>query len=527
MNNITRRDFVRYSAGSAAVLVAGSGFAAPNGASKPSPVVETTYGKVRGTTTDGVNLFKGIHYGADTSGKNRFLPPQRPASWAGVQDMNEWGHIAPQRVVPQGFGYSDAIRWYDQPGGQSEDCLVLNVWSPAVNDGGKRAVLVCFHGGGFTSGSGNHFGFNGEHAARHEDVVCVTVNHRLGVLGYLHLADHGAPDEYAHSGVAGMLDLVASLEWIRDNIKQFGGDPDRVMIFGQSGGGSKTTTLQAMPAAHGLFHTAGVQSGSSLRMRERETAMKATDALLSNVELTKGQLMELKEIPFEKLIAAQGLRASFGPVVDGDALPRHPFDPDAPQISKDIPLIVGVTLDDAALALRNFDLDWSGLAEIAKGIAGESANTIVSAYRDEYPDANPFKIQSRMFTDRRFRAGATAMADRKAEQGGAPTYSYLVTYEAPYDGGKYGAVHGIDVELVMRNYGGGLTGTSDAARMLAEKVGGSWAQFAKSGDPNIPGLPTWPKYNTTNRPTLIIDKNLRVENDPGGALRELWETVSA
>ena len=537
MNTGTRRNFLKQ----ASLLAAGASFAAAV-TSKPAiaadaatkkaggeAIAETTCGKVRGVTVDGVHIFKGVPYGADTSGKNRFKAPTKPQAWSGVRDALEYGHIAPQSPSAGRIDYVRAIHWYDQPGGQGEDCLNLNVWTQGINDGGKRPVLVCFHGGGFVSGSGNHRGFDGEQSARHTNAVVVSVTHRLGVLGYINLVDLGAPAEFADSGTAGVLDLVAALEWVRDNIANFGGDADAVMIFGQSGGGAKTSTLLAMPAAKGLFHRAGVQSGSSLRMREREDAARSTDALLRQMGLTKNRLLELQDIPFEMMIGAQAALggqsppASFSPVVDGKNLPRHPFDPDAPEVSADVPMIVGVTQDDAALGLTNFDLDMEGLKRVAQGLAQDKADAVIQAYQKAYPKTAPFLLQARMLTDRGFRRSAIAMADRKAAQGTAPIYHYYVTYQTPYQDSKFGAVHGVDVELVLHQHGGELTGASPAAKKLAAQVGSAWTKFAKTGDPNGAGLPKWPVYNAQDRPTMIVDTECRVENAPSAELLALWQ----
>jgi para-nitrobenzyl esterase len=456
------------------------------------------------------------------------MPPQKPQPWGGVRDAIDYGHIAPQSPSAGRIDYVRAIHWYDQPGGQGEDCLVLNVWTPAT-DNEKRPVLVCFHGGGFTSGSGNHRGFDGEIEARNQNVVCVSVNHRLGVLGYLHLADVIGGD-FAQSGTVGMLDLNLALEWVRDNIENFGGDAKRVMIFGQSGGGAKTTALLGLPRAEGLFHAAAVQSGSSLRLRTPEEATKTAEAVLSAMGLTKDRARELQDIPFEMMVAcASALPAGngFGPVLDGTDYTRHPFDPDAPPYSKNVPVIVSTTLDDSALALTNFDLDMDGLKKVAQGLAGQHADHVVDAYRKAFPDATPFKLQARMLTDRGFRAGAITQAERKAAQGGAPVYMYLVEYEAPCYGGKFGAVHGVDVEFVLNRFGGELTGDSPAAKSLADGMGTAWANFARTGNPNAEGLPDWPAYDATKRATLIIDKECRIENDPHGELRRLWAEIRA
>jgi len=535
--DLSRRTFLRTA--SVTTLAATSGVSLTLGAAntaaaaterkvRKGSTVDTTAGKVRGERGDGVEIFRGVPYGADTSGKNRFMPPKRPEPWSGVRETFEYGHIAPQSPSAGRIDYVRAIHWYDQPGGQGEDCLVLNVWTPKP-DNEKRPVLVCFHGGGYTSGSGNHNGFDGEVEARERNVVCVSVNHRLGVLGYLHLADI-LGNEFASSGTVGMLDLHLALEWVRDNIANFGGDPNRVMIFGQSGGGAKTSALLGMPRAEGLFHAAGVQSGSSLRLRTPEDATKTANAILSAMGLTKARARELQDIPFEMMVAASAALPpgnGFGPVLDGSVYTRHPFDPDAPPCSTNVPMIVSTTLDDAALALTNFDLDMDGLMKLAQGLAGEHAQQVVSAYRDAFPSATPFKLQARMLTDRGFRGSAITQAERKAAQGGAPVYMYLVTYEAPCYGGKFGAVHGVDVELVLNKFGGDLTGTSDTAKKLADNMGTAWANFATSGKPSAPGLPAWPTYDANTRATMIVDANCRVENDPYGQLRKLWQDVRA
>jgi len=492
-------------------------------------VAETTSGKVRGKNIDGIKVFKGIPYGGTTAGKNRFMPPTKPASWAGVRDALEFGHIAPQTTAAGRIDYVNLIHWMDQPGGQSEDCLVLNVWTPALKDKEKRPVLVSFHGGGFATGSGNAPGYNGHPLAKFADVVVVTVNHRLGCLGYMHLADLGAPLEFGQSGVAGMLDCVAALEWVRDNIENFGGNPGNVMIFGQSGGGAKTSTLLAMPGAKGLFHRAAVQSGSALRLATRESATKSAERMLAQMGLTKKRVAELQDVPVEILVAAQAVLgaqtppAAFAPVVDGAALPRHPFDPTAPEISADIPLIVGTTLDDAALGLTNFDLDEPGLKSLLKTMVGDNAERVLSAYRKAYPTAPPFLIQARMLTDRGGRRSASTMAERKAALKRAPAYLYLFSFPSPGFGGKFGAVHGIDVGLSFHNFGDQMTGNSPEIRALADKFASAWVAFARTGDPNVSGLPKWPTYSGETRPTMIFDKECRVENDPLRDLRLLWE----
>lgn len=322
--------------GSMAAVAGAAGLILPRSAraiteAEMFPAVETRYGKVRGVEWNGIKTFKGIRYGASTAGRNRYLPPQPPASWTGTFDAFDYGQIAPQAPTDRRSHYSAMIFWDRQPGGIGEDCLVLNVWTPSINDNAKRAVLVIYHGGGFTSGSGNGIGFDGDQAARYDDVVVVSVNHRLSSFGFLNLAGVGAPEEFKYAGVAGALDMVAALKWVHENIDRFGGDPGRVMIFGQSGGGAKTSTLLAMPGAKGLFQRAGVQSGSALRLSTPENATQSAEKFLQTLNLTKDRIGDLQKLPYTQLLAAQVTAAApFSPVVGSDALPHHPFDPVAP-----------------------------------------------------------------------------------------------------------------------------------------------------------------------------------------------------
>ena len=491
--------------------------------------VETRQGRLRGRDVNGIKVFKGVRYGASTAGKNRFMPPVAPEAWAGVRDALEPGQACPQ---PMGSvsEYGRLIGWDKQPGGLGEDCLVLNVWTPGLRDGAKRTVMLSIHGGGFTTGSGSTPGYNGDSLARFGDVVVVTVNHRLGVLGYLHLGDLDASPELAPSGTVGMLDLVAALQWVRDNIEAFGGDPNSVMVWGQSGGGAKTSTLMAMPSAKDLFKRAAVQSGSTLKLMPREVGTQLAERLLEKVGLTKDRVRELQELPFEKLIAAQvGLSPdnpmlSFSPVVDGEAIPRHPFEPTAPELTADVPMIIGTTLDDAAMGGR-FDIDDEAIKKgLGKRYAAH-ADRIVGAYRKRYPDVSSFLLQARMFTDRRFRRSAELQAERKAALGKAPAYLYLFSWPSPAAGGKYGAVHGVDVGLAFNNARGAIAGDTPEARALAARFAGAWVAFAKTGNPNTGDNPAWPAFEPTKRPTMVFDHQTRVENDPLRELRTLWEEL--
>ena len=370
--------------------------------------VETSNGVVRGMANTGIRIFRGIPYGADTGGKNRFMPPRKAAAWTGARNCIGYGQISPQTTSGFRSDYSQLIQWdkHIGTGGMSEDCLSLNVWTPGVNDNAKRAVLVSFHGGGWATGSGNGPMYDGGQLALLGDVVVVTVNHRLASFGYTHLAAVGAPEEFRFAGVCGVMDMVASLEWVRDNIAAFGGDPSRVMIFGQSGGGSKTSTLLATPAAKGLFHRAVVQSGSTLRLIADADAEKSADLFLTKLGVARNRIADIQRLPWEQLLSAQvaATGAAFAPVVDGRYLTHHPFDPSAPPESRDVPVIIATTLEDAALRLTNWDLTERDLTTLLNERYKGKATEILDLYRPATAGKTPYLVQAQVFTDTQVRS---------------------------------------------------------------------------------------------------------------------------
>ncbi|CAN5150571.1 carboxylesterase/lipase family protein [soil metagenome] len=500
------------------------------------PVVETAQGRVRGLISGGISVFKGLRYGAETSGKNRFMPPKPPPSWKGVRDAFAYGQISPQVTSDRRRDYADLIMFDIQPGGMGEDCLVLNLWTPKAERGGKRPVLLHVHGGGYYGGSGNSPGFDGEKLARFGDVVTISINHRLGALGYMGLLGLNPPPEFASAGTAGLQDIAAALRWVRDNIDAFGGDPNRVLLYGQSGGGSKTSMLMAMPEAKGLFHRAGIMSGAALRATSPEDAAKSAEALIRQLGVRKGDFRALQAVPFLDILSAQatleeGERSrgeaprSFSPVLDAH-LPRHPFDPDAPAVSADVPVVIGTTLDERAYRLTNFDLDEPGLRKFVQERAGPRTDQAMALYRGEDPKATPFVLQARVDSDLTFHPSYFTLQERKAAQAKAPIWSYLWKAPSPAYGGRYGAPHGVDVGMSLHDIRGGLNGPSAEQLALADQIASAWVSFAATGDPNNKRLPQWPAFEAKRRATMIFDKPTHVENDPRKAIREFWANKS-
>jgi len=490
---------------------------------------EISTGRVMGLAQAEVKQFKGIPYGASTGGYNRYLPPRRAASWTGVRECFAHGPISPQGLDSLDSEYGRLINWDQHPGGMGENCLTLNVWTPTLDRNAKKAVLVSFHGGGWATGSGNQLGFDGAMMAHTRDVVVVTVNHRLNVFGYLNLYDLGAPEELRYAGVCGVMDLAASLQWVRDNIESFGGDPGCVMIFGQSGGGAKTSVTLSNPAAKGLFHRAAVQSGSALRLADNARAAQNAELLLNALNIPLDNIEAIQRKSWHEILQASlsltpppGSTGAvgFSPVLDGKYLTHQPFDPSAPVESENVPLIVSSTLHDSAIGLTNFNLDDAGLREaIVKRYGEANADAIIAAQKAARPQDSNYLIQASAFTDGSRGAATYVQAERKAAQGKAPVWVYEWDWISTMADAKFGAVHGIDVSASFNNARDAMLSTGAAeGKRIGGQFSATWAAFAKTGNPNNPEIPEWPAFDADKRAIMVFDKETRVVNDHRGEL---------
>jgi len=501
--------------------------------SENETIATTQYGKVRGFVDNGVKVFKGIRYGADTA-TTRFQAPSAPANWEGVKDALTYGNST--RQIPTGSGGGLFTSWKTDPTpALSEDALFLNVWTPALRDEKKRPVMVWFHGGGFTSGSGSSVGYDGVRLANRGDVVIVTVNHRLNYFGYLNLAEYG--EQFADSGAAGMLDLVASLEWVRDNIEEFGGNPDNVLIFGESGGGMKVSTLLAMDNAKGLFHRAVIQSGPAITLSKAEDSANATKQVVEALGLTKETIDQILTMPAEKIeevarkVASENrISVAGNPTVDGKNIPRHPFLDGAPPQSADIPVLIGTTRTEMSLLAgsRNpalFDITWETLAsELSKLAPGIDAAKAIKTYREQNPEIGAVELYFTAATDRGFLNRSVELAEKKSQQAGAPIYFYLLNWDTPVENGKWFSPHALEIGMVFDNVekSASMSGTSTEAQRIADLMSEAWLAFAKTGNPNHEGLPNWPEYNADTHPVMVFDLEPEVVNDPHGEQRRVF-----
>ena len=505
-----------------------------------SPAVNTSAGKVVGYLRNGICTFKGIPYGDTTEGANRFMPSAKPKPWSGLRSSRQYGPVAPQAARGGWANDEEAFMFSLDDGVQGEDCLRVNVWTPGVNDNKKRPVMVWLHGGGYAAGSGQELlSYDGENLARRGDVVLVTVNHRLNVLGYLNLAKHA--DKYASSANVGMLDIVAALEWVRDNIAAFGGDPGVVTIFGQSGGGGKVSTLMGMPAAKGLFHRAIVESGSQLRANAEDRSQKLTDLLIAELGLTASTIDQLQTLPYTQLshasqevmrknnprpaggipnIRRMAEMLGFSPVVDGTVLPAHPFDPQASAISADVPMIVGTTLNEFVTAINHPEYESMTDAELeqhVRGIFGDKTPAILVAFRQRTPSERPFDLWSHIAAST-MREQAIKQCKAKTALGKAPAYLYWFTWQTPILNGRPRAFHCSEIAFAFDNTDRceNMTGGGADARSLAAKISEAWIHFARTGNPNYAGMTHWAEFTPETVPTMIFDNKTEAVNNPDG-----------
>ncbi len=506
-------------------------------------IAETEYGKVKGFILRDIYQFRGIPYGADTGGENRFMPPKDPEPWDDIYPAVWWGNTAPQimdnRYANQYASFVDHWNYDDV----SEDCLRLNVWTPSIDDGRKRPVMVWFHGGGYTNGNGiEQDGYMGENLSRKGDIVFVSINHRLGPIGFSDLSGVGGP-EYAHSGNVGTLDMVAALEWVNENIENFGGDPGNVTIMGQSGGGAKVCVLGAMPAAEGLIHRIVPLSGSTTSAMDQEYSRKVGEYILKEAGLEPSEIDKLKEMPWKDYImlanTAAGkcaeeyggggmMRGSFGPVADGVNIPKETFfsDPEGP--SSDVPMLLCTTFHEWSMARDNPELEEitsEGAKEMLadragfRGGFGDNAGEIYDAYAKAFPDAKPVELMIMIGSNRK---GVINTANAKIEQE-APVYLAWFGWEPPLFDNRKRASHCSDIcfwfyntDLMLTHTGGGKR-----PRALSEKMSDALLRFMATGNPNTQSMPEWPAYTAENGETMILNDECVVKNDPDREAREI------
>ncbi|MCE7055441.1 carboxylesterase family protein [Algoriphagus sp. AGSA1] len=491
-------------------------------------IANTDSGKIRGYILNDVFTFLGVPYGADTSGKNRFMPPQKPEKWEGIKPTIWWGNTAPQimdnRYASQDYSFADHWNYDDV----SEDCLKLNVWTPAL-DSKKRPVLVWLHGGGFTNGNGiEQDGYHGENISKNGDIVFVSINHRLGPIGFTDLSGIGG-SKYAHSGNVSQLDIIASLEWVRDNIANFGGDPGNVTIMGQSGGGAKVTTTMAMPAAKGLVHKGVALSGSMLQASEQEYSQTLGEYVMREAGLTPDAVDKLQELTWREYLDVAntalakmrkdhplpGFRGGFSPTADGVNIPKGEFFSEESGLASDVPLMICTTFHEWNPTRTSPELekiDWAGVTEKLKPNFGEATEKIITAYRKDFPEASPADLWAMILSNRK---GAINTANAKSKQK-APVFLAWFGWEPALYSGRMKAFHCIDICFWFDNTDRMYThtGGGDRPRKLSEKMSASLLAFMKTGDPNAGVLPKWPVYSPENGETMILNDTAVVKNKP-------------
>jgi para-nitrobenzyl esterase len=527
MKQINRRNFLRSSAIATASLASQCRKTAWAEPALPTPLATTTAGKVSGLLIDGVNAFRGIPYGADTA-KTRFKAPVPPAPWSHVMECARFTTMAPQLTAARSFS-ALAPRYVRNYGEESEDCLRLNIWTAGLRDHRKRPVLVYFHGGAYNNGTVNNDLYDGTRLVHRGDVVVVTVNHRLNAFGYLYLGN--LSPEYAESGNAGQLDLVLALKWVRENIAEFGGDPSRVLIFGQSGGGAKCAALMATPAAAGLFHRVMTMSGQQIKGASIEIAADRAKTVLEKMGVAPGKNLaaQLNALTMKQIQdGARAVSADWLPVVDHVTLPRNPFDPDAPALSERVPMILGNVHDETAVGTRGTAITWETAAAVLKSAAPEylgpyTAEEVVAKYREIYPNYTPEQVDTAAATAFRAWPGQRWEAERRAANRKSQPHTWVYQMNFPGANGK--AMHTIDIPFMFDNIAmaeaqiGSAPEQLAAANALAATMSQMLINYGRTGNPNFAGLPHWPAYDLKNRSTMIWERTPHIENDPRSAER--------
>lgn len=477
-----------------------------------NPVIKTSHGEISGSFNDSVFAFKGIPYAR----AERFMPPQDPEAWNEIRECRGFGPVARQ-VVP----------WYPDSVQNEKELFTVNVWTRGIKDGKKRPVMLWLHGGGFHVGASNDPMTYGEALAKKGDIVFVSVNHRLNILGFLDLSTCG--EQYAQSANVGMLDIVKALEWIKENIENFGGNPSDVTIVGESGGGGKVGTLMCMPSAKGLFHKAIIQSGTLINTMTKEKSQALGLAVLEKLGLTSNESEKLETIPYMELVKAgndaiaeiSGPRKpgsprmfGFAPSADGVVLLQQPFSPGFADISKDIPLMIGSTLNELKKTYygeKNMTLEQAK-DSLAKEY-GDRTDQYVELFAKAYPDFTP---QDLLSVDNVFRPFTIRTADARSEESEAPLYVYLLAWKSGVDNASRGSFHGLDIPLAFNTVDlrADWTGNSEEAWKLAAKMSSAWINFIKSGNPNVQGiLPEWVPYSRENGATMYFDDECRIVNN--------------
>lgn len=511
----------------AAIVAIGAGKAFAGNVGQATPIVETTNGPVRGRFEAGPILsFKGLRYAAPPVGALRFKPPQPLTPWKEVADAAQFGNAA---IQSKGQGDAPFDETY------SEDCLFLNVWTPSLT--AKKPVMIWLHGGAFSSGAAGRPTYWGDHFAR-SGVVLVSLNHRLNVFGYTQLPESWGP-EYASSGLAGMLDIVAALKWVKANIARFGGDPDNVTVFGESGGGAKVSLLLGMPSARGLYQKAIIQSGAGLDATPRPYAQALGGTLTEILGVKAGDVAALAAIDSDKIFSSQDeaigkakkfarpgfLRDGFAPSIDGKELPRGPFSPTAPDMAANIPLIIGTNKDEGTMFFSNpasaSDADFE--ARVRESYPAKPKELAV-ALRTANPGYSSGDLMTALMGSQMFWIDSVALAERKLRQP-APVWMYRMDHELPTMGGRLKAGHATELSYVFGTYDNirDFVGPGDAPAKLSRQMHSAWVAFATTGNPQSPEIPEWPTYDLAQRQTMIFNVESRVEKDPNGAVRQLMK----